>query len=260
MFDKSKKLGIVAGEGKEISFCLSPDQLINYNNKNLPAQEQTELTRHVTQCELCSDAVAGMTSAPDPSKVKQNILDLNKEIHKRLAKKADRKFDVKFYYAAAAILLITLFSVFQIFFQQPPHEKLFAEYFQPYPNTIPLTRSSQSGELIETAMMQYELGNFNTCLSQLTTILSKDAKNSTAHFYAGICLLKTNRPEEAIQHFGLVNKGSNFGEPADWYAALAHLKNKNIKTAKQNLNLIVKRGEIYSDQSNKLLNKINSLP
>jgi hypothetical protein len=259
MSEKSKPFKIIPGENEIDTPCLSLSQLIGYNKNNLQSQELEKIEHHVKFCDLCADAVSGKTTVSDTEKVKQNILDINKKIHQRLVQKTHRRIDAKVYYAAAAVLLITFVYGFQLFFQQPAHEKLFAEYFKPYPNTIPLVRGSVSAGDLEIAMTQYELGNFSNSLSQLKIIITKDADNATAHFYTGICLLETKRVTEAILHFENVNKESNFGKPAEWYAALAHLKNKNVKTAKQILNHIVKTGETYSHKSKKLLKKINAL-
>ena len=258
MSEKSKQFKIKSVENEVDTPCLSLSQLIGYNKNNLQSHELEKIEHHVKFCDICADAVAGITTVSDTEKVWQNIRDINRKIHQRLAPKTHRRIDAKVYYAAA-LLLITLVYVFQLFFQQPVHEKLFAEYFKPYPNTIPLVRGSVSSGDLEAAMMQYELGNFSNSLSQLKIIITKDADNATAQFYSGICLLETKRVTEAILHFENVNKESNFGELADWYTALAYLKNKNKKTAKQILNRIVKRGETYRHKSNELLKKINAL-
>jgi hypothetical protein len=259
MYEKSKSSKIISGENIIDSPCLSLSQLFAYNKNNLQSGELEKIEQHVKFCDLCADAVAGKTTVSDTEKVRQNIRDINRKIHQRLVPKTFRRIEKNIYYAAAAILLITLVYVFQLFFQQPAQEKLFTEYFKPYPNTIPLVRGSVSSGDLEVAMTQYELGNYSNSLSLLKTIITNDADNVTAHFYSGICLLVTNQATEAILHFENVNKESNFGELADWYAALAHLKNNNKKTAKQILNRIVKTGETYRGKSTELLKKINAL-
>ena len=241
--------------------CLSFDQLMAFSNKTLSSHQRKKVEKHLLGCRFCADAVEGMDSFSDRHKAASIINSINKDVQTRLSQRSPKKQNWKKYYAVAAILLITLISVFYIIQQQPVHQALFSEYFKAYPNTIPLTRGQQSVNILKQAMQQYELENYTSALNILNTIVSNDPENQIALFYAGICFLKLDESSNAITNFQkIVNTSdSEFRDQALWFLGLSYLKNKKLENAKQILNQIVKEGEKFSEQSKELLNKINSI-
>jgi hypothetical protein len=246
---------------KPFTSCLRLDQLIRIRENDLPPNEHVKIKQHLAYCELCQDAIDGLVNLADSFQIKKNVFILNNSIHHRLKNASSTPINFIKNYAAAALLIVSLISTFYLLSRQPAHEKLFSEYFAPFPNTIPLVRGDEASIPIEPAMTQYELGNFKSAAALLASLSVLQPDNLIARFYLGICFLTTEHIDQAIEQFDFVLKAENFHftPQVEWYAALAHLKNNNLKTAKQILNRIVKKRKFESDRSRDLLNKINSL-
>jgi len=244
-----------------LASCLTFDQLIGIRENKLSLNEHVKLKQHLAHCTLCQEALDGLNCAADTCQIRKNVHVVNKSIHNQLNKTIANRIHLIRYYAAAALLIVLLISTFQRLSRQPANEKLFSEYFAPYPNTVPLVRGGETSTALEPALAQYELGHYNVATALLNTIMASQPDNLIARFYLGICLLEMKDTDKAIQQFDIILKNENFEltPQAKWYVALSHIKNKNIEIAKQILNQIVNKGEFEYDRSRDLLKKINSL-
>lgn len=123
------------------SNCLSQDVLLNYRNGNLTAEQRHKVERHLLDCEMCSDALEGMSQMPD-EQVSKNIADLNTAIDNRLLKKDGKRFFLYEYRTQLAVAASVIFILGLVWFfrnnttldQISPEtsEKIFAEQFEPY--------------------------------------------------------------------------------------------------------------------------------
>ncbi len=256
MFNESKK----SIQEKDSFNCLSLDQFVAFSTGNVTTEERNKIQQHLEKCSLCEDAFDGVKIYPDKEQIKSKMLDLNESFQKRLAAKKPKRLDRTIYYplAAAAAVVMIIIGIYFLIFLQSPNDQLFTQYFEPYPNTIPLYRSDRVVLPLQHAMVEYEIENYSEALSRLKTMISKDPNNVTAHFYAGICELKMNNTDQAIGHFQTVKStsSSDFIEPANWYLALAFIKNNDLKKAKQILNSIVNNKCEYAHQSALLLDQL----
>ena len=261
MPNEQNKFIIVNTSENYSSPCLSLEELISYSNYDLPSQKQADILTHIQGCKFCSDALNGMAKLSDKQGAVKIVRSINKNLHARLALKTNRIFYWKKYGAMAAIFFIALVSVFYFIKQLSVNDVLFYEYYKPYPNIIPLTRSSQSQSDLEKAMRFYEMEKYKNALVILHKIISNEPENQTALFYSGICQLQTDDIVSAIVAFRDVTKHttSDLYSPANWFLGLCYLKKKNVESAKQIFNQIVKEEEKYSSQSRKLLKKMNSI-
>jgi len=238
--------------------CLSLDQLIQYAERAMPDQENLLVEQHLQQCEFCSAALDGLALIPNKIETNFWVQEINTNVQSKISLQNSKSGNWKRFFAIAAVFLISIMAVYYLISFRSNQNVLFAEYFQPYPNTFPIVRSRQSMSEIQFAMQQYELENYETALDLLDEIAANDSQNLIAVFYSGICFLKMNKVQHAIENFLALQKfpDSEFFFPAGWYLALSYLKNKNNQKAKQILIQLVKQGENYSALSQELLQKI----
>lgn len=87
--------------------CLSPEILIAYAENRLEADEKYLVEKHLLDCQLCSDALEGISSMKDKSKLKPVLSEISKKIDSYSKERKTRViyFDFKRSMAAAAVLI-----------------------------------------------------------------------------------------------------------------------------------------------------------
>lgn len=235
--------------------CLTKEQLIGYAEDRMSPEQRHRAERHLIDCELCSTALEGVISTADKDRVRRTVNSINRDIHGRLKRPEVARANWKVYYSMAAILIVGIFTVFYAFLRRPVHETLFRQYYQPYPNTIPLVRSQTQIGKLELAMMEYEAEHYQTSLNILQEIIREEPGNITAHFYAGISNLCLDKPLPAIILLQKVldAERGDFSDHARWYLGLAYLRSKDKKQASSIFRDIVAEDGIHKKQSEELL-------
>ncbi|HUH74387.1 MAG TPA: hypothetical protein VLZ75_08250 [Chitinophagales bacterium] len=155
---------------------------------------------------------------------------------------------------AASFIGIVLISIFSIYYySSTDSSNLYAEYFQPYPNeVVPLVRGQVESSTELKAFNAYELENY-----ELSANLFENIKEDYALLYAGISNLELNQNQKAITQLQTLSlQNGKYQEPAEWYLALAYLKNKENKKAKGILKLIVQNHQQFSEQASELLERL----
>ncbi len=144
--------------------------------------------------------------------------------------------------AIAAILVLVVGAYFVLNNQDDP-QRLYAKHFTPYTNTLTVRGVEDTTAIAnaeKTAMQQYENQAFDQAAAtfdQLTRL--NPADQNTYLFYAGVARLANQQPKEAIQHLQTVAGTDNpYREQAQWYIALAYLKDNDIDQAKNSLDKI----------------------
>lgn len=123
--------------------------------------------------------------------------------------------------AAAAILLISVFGLYQYFTASP--QKLFNENFQAF--SLHETRGAATASALEA---DFKNGDMQAVIQKSDTL---KAAKTPDYFFAGNAYLSLHQPLEAIQIFKQVllqNKLNNthyFEDDATWYLALSYLAN-----------------------------------
>lgn len=136
--------------------CIPEDVLAGYAQGRLSSQQAHSVEKHLLECEFCSDALEGLKMM-QPSKSKEIISDLNKEIDRRIqsgnnsgAKVIPLRFNYK---VAAVVALFVLFGGGYLYFKNKGEEKMLAQNNPPSSTTlsdsgstqlIPQTNSDQS--------------------------------------------------------------------------------------------------------------------
>lgn len=132
---------------------------------------------------------------------------------------------------AAALMAFVLFRPVA-----PRHERLFQEYFEPYPNTI--SGRDVQEDLYE-AINLYDREEYELALEKLATVESNDQ----VAFYTGICQLALDRPGPSIESLRAVSRSSVVYGAAQWYMALAFLKLDQPDSTRRYLNIAEMLGE-----------------
>lgn len=139
-------------------------------------------------------------------------------------------------------------------------DKLFAEHFQPYANTLTSqTRGgTESFNSIDSAMHFYSMGDFETALKYLNNVESGE-RSSLVEFYKGNACLALERSGKAIEVFSDVQGQlpEKYEVQGKWYLALAYMKEERFSKAKKHLKVIAnKENSFYADKAEKILNKL----
>src|SRR3954471_18715089 len=101
----------------QTSSHLSTEHLLNYLRRNMTAKEMHEVERHLTDCELCSDALEGLKKLDKES----SMLRISQELHKmaRTRKVVPRKIftqlDLISLFAVIFLILFLIAVAFLIF-------------------------------------------------------------------------------------------------------------------------------------------------
>ena len=101
-------------------YCLNQNQMIRYLNNQVSDKETILIKKHLSTCELCQDAVAGLSVFENTNKVQKSINGINKRIRHSIKIKSrslsNRPTDYKLHrqisYASIAAALILFFAVF----------------------------------------------------------------------------------------------------------------------------------------------------
>lgn len=131
----------------------------------------------------------------------------------------------KWWYAAAS--LVALVAVAATLYLQVPrsisNDSLFSQYYNSE-NIIDQTRGDQN---IVEAVIKFQQKDFATASQLFKSILDKDNSNIAVWFYYGISNIETKNYDNSIKAFNTIIKQNDnlYIEHAEWYLGLCYLKN-----------------------------------
>jgi len=270
--------------------CPAFEQMLGYVEKTLSTAKRREVEKHLTSCEFCSEALEGFAAFPEKVKLPAMVESLNEQIEARYAVEAEPETtlsladrlqsvvdsirhsfetvidalatprpNLRLAYVVASVFVVGIVSVLY-WDQDQPNEKLFAEYYQPYPNIASSVRGELAEGKLQDALQQYDAGNFKAALKPLQEILVTEPDNAAANFYAGVSYLKVGESERAIAGLQKViaHNDAKFSEPAAWYLALAFLQQNDLAQTRATLEAIIATDHLYKEQAVKLLERLRS--
>ncbi|MEL6560339.1 MAG: tetratricopeptide repeat protein [Bacteroidota bacterium] len=145
---------------------------------------------------------------------------------------------------AATVTLLLIATLFLWQASPSKNERVFAAYFKQYP--IP---ANLRGENVETNLnegfMAYETQNFSKALPIFN---NSDDNSVSIKMYIGNCYLGIDRPEKAAEVFSSLDS-----EEAQWYLALTYVKMNQINEAREVLEALEIKSEIYRAKAKELL-------
>jgi tetratricopeptide (TPR) repeat protein len=235
--------------------CLSQKELIGYIREELNDREKDIIENHLLQCDLCFDAVEGITELSLNDDAAYHLDSIKDDI-KIKSNSGILKTNLRFYISAAAVILIACTAAL-IMFRKSDSEKLFDEYFKPYPNTVPMVRGEDNDFDLKAAMILYNSGNYEQAISEFDKIIASENKNETALFYKGVSFLSIDNPEKAeISFRRVITFRGKLKDQAEWYLALSFLLNDEINKARELLTKITAENNYYSGQAAKIMKRI----
>jgi tetratricopeptide (TPR) repeat protein len=131
----------------------------------------------------------------------------------------------KWWYAAAS--LVALVAVAATLYLQAPrsisNDSLFNQYYNSE-NIVDQTRSNQN---IVEAVIKFQQKDFRTASALFKSILDIDNSNIAVWFYYGISNIETQNYDNSIKAFTTIIKQNDnlYIEHAEWYLGLCYLKN-----------------------------------
>lgn len=155
--------------------------------------------------------------------------------------------------AAIVVFILASFAIILYVSKDSASEKLYAEYFQAYPNIIaPNVRGDQSEKASLEAFVHYDLENY-AYAAELFDRLYKETHEPYALLYCGISYLADGQASKAIHQLKQVE---HYSEIAQWYLALAYLKSDQTKYAKEILLQLADQETEFTPSAEELLQKL----
>jgi len=131
----------------------------------------------------------------------------------------------KWWYAAASIIALCAVTA-TLYLQSSRNistDSLFTQYYNSE-NIVDLTRGDEN---IVEAVIKFQQKDYNTSSKLFKSILDKDNSNIAVWFYYGIANIETKNYDNSIKAFNTIIKQNDnlYIEHAEWYLGLCYLKN-----------------------------------
>lgn len=171
------------------------------------------------------------------------------------AQKNDR---IKWWYAAASILVLITVS-FWLYNQNPSTEKLYATYFESYPNVIePIVRNGNN-QLMNTktkAFIAYESKDYSNAAKFFDVVID-ETNAEYAQFYKAISLMNIDQYHDAADILKTSDWSETYKSKALWYLALSELKLNHMDQCKASLKQLIMAGNFNLNEAKELLEKLD---
>lgn len=170
----------------------------------------------------------------------RELRTLLKNIHRKVKDKKSRKrkgpgrntFILVSLTAAAALLLLGL--VWWVFFPSSTGQRIYSQYFKPYPLSLN-ARDLSPVRALEEALDYYRLGRYAKAARRFEALPPELASRPQLTLAMGICLMEANRMEDAEYQFQAILASDNifYHDEARWFLGLNFLRHNRIKEARQ---------------------------
>ncbi len=140
----------------------------------------------------------------------------------------------KWWYAAASILALAAVSV--TLFMQSNRNLSNDSLFNKYYNSENIVDQTRGDETIVDAVIKFQQKDYQKASDLFQRILAKDNLNIAVWFYYGIANIETQNYTNSITAFNtIINQHDNlYVEHAEWYLGLCYLKNNQKEKAIDN--------------------------
>jgi len=121
--EKNKYDGLFTPSG-----CLTSETLRRYEDSSVNTSEKKAIEKHLSECELCSDAVEGLKLMNNPEKISSIVAEINKNLNYNLTREnlnithRRKRITEKFLYISAAASVLILVGVFAFLKLNKPFE------------------------------------------------------------------------------------------------------------------------------------------
>lgn len=168
-----------------------------------------------------------------------------------------RMYTRKWWYAAASMLVLCAVAA-TLYLQTPrniSNDSLFTQYYNSE-NIVDQTRGDQN---IVEAIIKFQQKDFATASKLFKSILDKDNSNIAVWFYYGISNIETQNYDNSIRAFNkIIQQNDNlYVEHAEWYLGLCYLKdNQKDKAIDQFVVVASNPDNFHRQEAKNILDKL----
>jgi hypothetical protein len=115
--------------------CIPEEMLIRYAKGTLAASDSRRVEEHLTECELCSDALDGIMKSGDVQHYHARVHSTKLSLRKKIGLGEERKMFpfTRTMAVAATVLLLAVSAWFVQYVMQKESQKVFTDQFKPFP-------------------------------------------------------------------------------------------------------------------------------
>ena len=263
--------------------CLTAKGILEYLDGDMAEGRRAEVERHLDECRLCQAAVEGVAGL----EWREGFLRSTERILSRVrapkptpaVAAVTRRAAPRFRFAPQYLTLVATLVLgvgAAIYLARPvPGEALFLRHFEPYPSTQPRVRGGPK-DGGSNALALYEARDYRGALAAFDESLGREPNDPVVLFYAGLSRLALGQVREASLDLEKVLKlgDQELQAPAEWYLALAHLRDSDQgdgylalaisrepvpAEARPRLERIAATGGFYQEKARALLSELDTL-
>lgn len=227
---------------------LSEEEILKVEARMSADQEFRE------EVELYKTLVSGIKSTSE-IRIKHKLSQIDAELDGGTGSSSflNQSWGIKLAIAASIAVVVIGFS-YWMYDNSYSSERVFAKYYVKDPG-LPALMSSSSNKLLDEAMHQYKIGNYENSILILERIKSEIQSNDTIIYFLGICYLMDDSPEVAIKYFKDVPASSSFNSAAKYNLAVCMYLLDNKSDARAIFKEIAKdKSSPYFESSTQFLN------
>lgn len=231
---------------------LTSEKMLAYLEGKLTGSERQDVEQVIEAHEMYKDVLEGFAQIQDTGRLKSEIENLNADLQNQYRAQRRALRIRRIFYAAAVILLIAAPAIY--FGAPSQNEKIFAAYFEPYPNLTPIVRGDGAADQFQSAMLAYERQDYQTALDLFSEIADADDRYASAQFYAALSNLALDNARDAIPRLQYVlNQGNSlYSDAVEWYLALAIIRNGNLSEGRDILDKLIAGGSSFENEARAL--------
>lgn len=204
------------------------ERIEKYLEKSISAAEKAQFEADLLSNPELAAALAFYVTAKDAAREEARKQKL-KERHNdwQALRKPNRRFsELRKWYAIAAVVAMFAFGVtwYMIKSDRPDLEQLATAYTDENFTTLSLEMGGNT-DSIQTAVNNYNRGQYATATKLCDAILARDPDNAEAKKVAGIVALRLLDYDKAITYFHQLGEQQNlYANPGKFYEAIALIK------------------------------------
>ena len=152
--------------------------------------------------------------------------------------------------AAAVAILVVGTILFQL--ATGGEADLYAKYHEPFPSYLEVRSGEPGDKPLQQAIDAYKSGDYATAKQVFDSLPQEDL---SIKFYASLSALEAGFIQDAIKGLEAVASDANatYRQQAEWYLALAYLKNGDLEKTRSTLQKIVQSGSDFEGIAKNLL-------
>jgi len=243
--------------------CLSLEEIQNYAKDRLDEAARFRVENHLLDCTLCRAALDGYLANPDET-LGADLALLQQQIQNAAHPKMVTMKKNRFNSVAAAVTLLVLAGAATAYWKYTRYDRIYASVFSaPKASDIIALRSENGIEGItdqdlQQALNRYEACDFAEASQFFDNYLKRYPDDFQAGLYAGITSLNGGYPEKAVEQLTAVSINDlKLFDEANWYLALAFLKQKNLTEVRAILENLSQQAEpVFADKAKELLERL----